>query len=212
MEIITKILEQLNSSVFVLLMILFVVGWGIYHIGRFREIFLRHDKGLDCASAVGDRVVTLEAKVPDVAEMNVRLIRLEGKVELIYQHTNPNKVIQAHNPLSLTDLGKSIAGDICAEDILKRCMARLEALVNEKAPKNAYDIQMAALLVVREKLAYLLTEEELLRAKDEAYRKGMILEDVLSVVGILLRNALLEKNNMPIADVDKHQPPPPKPM
>lgn len=80
----------------------------------------------------------------------------------------------------------------------------LKTLVDEAKPANAYDLQARAMDVARKELPARLTDSELLSIKDEAFQRGILEEDVLSVVGILLRNLLLKEKNIPVSDVDKH--------
>ena len=58
--------------------------------------------------------------------------------------------------------------------------------------------------VAKEKLLPLLNESELNAIKDEAFARGLLVEDVMSIFGVLLRNSVLHQKNIPIADVDKH--------
>ena len=53
----------------------------------------------------------------------------------------------------------------------------------------------------------LLNDEELSLVKQEAYDRGLIVEDIMSVLGVLLRDHVLSKKGYPISDVDKHEPP-----
>lgn len=188
-DLLMKLLDQLNSSVFVLLGILVVTAWGLFKMGAWREIFRQHD----------DKICKIEGLAEKVVVMGT-------KVDLIYQLVNPNRPVAAMSPISLTDVGKQIAANINAESLVGRNRERLIAAVETENPKNAYDIQMAAMKVSREKMLSMLNESELLAVKQEAYNRGLLVEDVLSVFGVLLRNMVLEKKGIPIADVDRHVP------
>jgi len=188
MDVFLKLIEQLNSSVFVLMLILVILVWMIYHIGRYREIFGSHSKKLENIDGFGDRMV-----------------KLETTVNLIYMNTNPRKMVEAHSPLSLSVEGKKAAEVIHADKILERIHAKLEAFVEESKPKNAYDIQVASLKSTS-KILDLLNEEELNKIKDYAFQQGLRLEDLLPIFGVLLRNIILDERGIPIADIDKHEP------
>lgn len=188
-NLLIKLMEQLNSSVFVLLGILAVTAWAIFKMGAWREVFRQHD----------DKICKIEGLAEKVVVMGT-------KVDLIYQLVNPNRPVAAMSPISLTDIGKQIAANINAENLVGRNRDRLIAAVEMESPKNAYDIQMAAMKVAREKMLPMLNESELLAVKQEAYNRGLLVEDVLSVFGVLLRNIVLEKKGIPIADVDRHVP------
>jgi hypothetical protein len=79
-------------------------------------------------------------------------------------------------------------------------------LVEEKSPKNAYDIQVASIRVASEQFPGVLNDIELLNAKEYAYSKGLRLEDLSSVLGVLLRNAILKSKGISVSEVDEHSP------
>jgi len=186
--ILNKLIEQLNSSVFVLMLILFVLVWMIYHVGRYKEIFGTHSKKLNSIDGLGERMV-----------------KLETTVNLIYMNTNPRKMVEAHIPLSLSEEGKRAATNIHADKILDRIHGKLKAFVEESKPKNAYDIQVASLKATA-KILDLLNEEELIVIKDYAFQQGLRIEDLFPIFGVLLRNLILDERGIPIADIDKHEP------
>lgn len=187
--IITKLIDQLNSSVFVLLAILACTGWALYKIGCWTAIFKHQD----------DKINKLEA-------LSEKIIELKTKVELIYNNTNPRRTVAAYSPISLTDIGKEIADKIKANIVLEKYISKLASEVEAEKPKNAYDIQMASMKVAKEKMITLLSEDELSVVKQEAYNRGIIVEDIMSVFGVLLRNHVLNQKGLPISDVDKHTP------
>lgn len=133
------------------------------------------------------------------------MVKLETTINLIYMNTNPRKMVEAHSPLSLSEEGAKAAELIKADKILERIHEKLEDFVEESKPKNAYDIQVASLKVTS-KLIDLLNEGELITIKDYAFQQGLRLEDLFPIFGVKLRNLILEKRGIPIADIDKHEP------
>lgn len=188
-QIFLELIHQLNSSVFVLLTILVCIGWALYKIGGWTAIFKHQD----------DKINKLET-------LSEKIIELKTKVELIYDNTNPRKTVAAFSPISLTEIGKGIADKIKANTILEKHISKLASEVEAEKPKNAYDIQMASMKVAKEKMITLLNEDELSAVKQEAYNRGIIVEDIMSVFGVLLRNHVLNQKGLPISDVDKHTP------
>lgn len=183
----TKIIDQLNSSVFVLLVILGVSYWAVIKVTRLVEQFSHHKTKLDKFEGLSDK-----------------LVELRTKVDLIYQNTNPNKLVAAQSPISITPTGKEIAAKLNADAIFKRHLLKLSGLVEECAPKTAYDIQARSMAVAREKLMGLLNADEINTVKAEAFARGLLAEDIMSIFGVLLRDEILEQKGMPVADVDKH--------
>jgi len=190
-EIFTALIQQLNSSVFILLGILVFTFIAIAKvsnaIGKWTEKFSHQDKKIDKLENLSDKVVELSTKI-----------------NLIYQNTNPNNPVRSFSPISLTKVGEEIVENIKAEEIFKKYSEKLIKDVELTNPKSAYDIQQLSMMIAREKMVSLLSEEELIIIKKEAFNKGLLIEDIMSVFGILLRNKVLADNNISIADVDKH--------
>ena len=184
--IITKLIEQLNSSVFVLLGILAAAFWSVYRLAKLIEQFSHH-----------------KVKIDKVDSLSDRLIELKVKVDLIYQNTNPNRTVAAASPISLTTSGHEIAAKIKADEILAKYLVRLTALVDESKPQTAYDIQVVSMATAKEKMMPLLNADEINTVKAMAYAKGLLAEDVLSIFGVLLRDAILLKKGVTVSEVDK---------
>lgn len=101
-DLLLKLLEQLNSSVFVLLGILAISYWAVIRISKLSEQFSQH-----------------KTKIGKIDDLSDKLIEVKVKVDLIYQNTNPNKTVSAASPISITASGKEIAAKIKAADIIK---------------------------------------------------------------------------------------------
>ena len=185
--IISRLIANINSSVFVLIVILVVAFYLVYMAGKFKEKFFHHEK-----------------KLNNIELYSEKIIELKTKVDLIYQNTNPNKLVAAHSPISLTTIGEEVSKKINAEKILRSHLKTVIHEVEKETPRNAYDIQIVSMNVAKEKLLPLLNESELNAIKDEAFARGLLVEDVMSIFGVLLRNSVLHQKNIPIADVDKH--------
>ncbi|MDP8211666.1 MAG: hypothetical protein P9X22_00040 [Candidatus Zapsychrus exili] len=184
-----ELINQLNSSVFILLTILICSFFIIYKVGKWSEIFKHHD-----------------SKITKIEGLSEKVIELKTKVDLIYDNTNPRRTVAAMSPISLTDMGKEIVTKIEANQILEKYILKLTKEVDSENPKNAYDIQSASMKVAKEKMITFLNEKELNTVKQEAYTRGIIVQDVMSVFGLLLRNHILNQKGMPISDVDTHAP------
>ena len=184
--IFTKLIDQLNSSVFVLLGILAAAFWAVYRIAKLIEQFTHH-----------------KVKIDKVDSLSDRLIELKVKVDLIYQNTNPNRTVAAASPISLTASGHEIATKIKADEILVKYLNQLLALVELAHPQTAYDIQVASMATAKEKMLALLNADEINAVKSMAYSKGLLAEDVLSIFGVLLRDEILKKKGVPVSEVDK---------
>lgn len=190
-SIISDLIKQLNSSVWVLIALLFVAFYLVSKvsnlIGKWSEKSSHQDE-----------------KIGNLSNLAKDVIVMQTKVEMIYQNTLKTPLVMSSSPLTLTNAGKEISEKIEANKILQKYISQLCSEVELTSPKNAYDIQMAAIKIVKEKLISFLNEKELTDIKNQAYLRGILVEDVLSVFGILLRNHILNEKGIPIADVDKH--------
>ena len=187
--ILSALISQLNASVFVLLVILAFLIIGAYKIGGWSKTFKHHREKIDKLESVSDKV-----------------IELKTKIDLIYQNTNPRKLTQAYSPVSLTDLGIEIAAKINADKIFKKYSEELLKDTDIPNLKNAYDIQQSSMKIAKEKILSLLNEEELIIIKKEAFNNGLIVEDLTSIFGILLRNKILKDKKIPLAEIDNNEP------
>jgi len=186
-EIFFKIIEQLNSSVFVLLGILCITFWMVFRIGKLLEQFSQH-----------------KIKIEKVDVLSDKLIELTTKVDLIYQNTNPNKTVAAQSPVSITPNGKSIAEKIHADQILPKYLSQLTGFVEATNPKTAYDVQTASMNIAKGKaMMDLLNADEINAIKAEAYARGLLVEDIMAIFGVMLRDTILRNKGWPVAEVDK---------
>lgn len=186
-NILLALIGKLDGSIFVLICILVVAFILTFKVGAWKQIFLAHTGRIDKVEKLGDLIVEIKTKV-----------------DLIYQ-SSPNALFRSQSPISLTDLGREIAQHIGAESILNKYASKLVTHVEDKNPKNAYDIQKCAFHVARNEMKDLLNEEELNKIKNEAFSRGLPLEEIFSLFGILIRNRVLANKGIPIADVDKHE-------
>ena len=138
--------------------------------------------------------------------MEKTVIRLEQLTELIYNNTLKTPLVKSFSPIVLTDAGLEASASIGIELLLKREFLKLSGLVEEKSPKNAYDIQVESMRVASEQFLGVLNDIELLNAKEYAYSKGLRLEDLSSVLGVLLRNEILKSKGISVSEVDDHSP------
>ena len=101
---------------------------------------------------------------------------------------------KASSPLRLTKLGEEMALSMGADDILAKHGQRLEEIVLVAEPPTAYHLQNECLHVVERHLEPLLSKQELAAAAGEALKRDLPLSHVLGIVGILLRDKLIEEH------------------
>ncbi|MCL2469026.1 MAG: hypothetical protein FWF24_02190 [Alphaproteobacteria bacterium] len=100
--------------------------------------------------------------------------------------------------MHITNIGKEIAENIGAETIFKAYGPALVRLVEKENQTHPYDLQQTAFKVAKENMGTLLEKYELLDFKDEAYRKGLLLEDIYSIFGVMLRDKIFTDKGIPV--------------
>jgi hypothetical protein len=184
-----RLIEELSSAVLILVLVLVALGYILVKIGEWKSTF-HH----------------LDEKVEKLGHLSNKVIELATKIDLIYLNTNPNAVIRAKSPLSLTEKGAQLIKEMKGKEIFEKYKEALIEKVQAQNSENAYDIQMAAMDVAKNELMNLLNPEEIDTLKNHAFNNGLIMEDVYSIFGIQLRDEILKKKAIPLAEVDKHAP------
>ncbi len=206
----TTILNQLNSSVAVLLVLLVIVIFMVWKLSSAITLWqykhTEHDKKLAKAGDTNDKVIALEANIGKAVDFGERIIRIETKLDMVFQKLSPNPFAQSQSPIALTSDGLEIAKKINVDETIDRLYSNFLALVEKKAPKTAYDIQECSFSVVREFILNELNEQELNALKNEAFNKGMPLDSFIIIYSIKLRDRILAEKNIPIVDIDTHDP------
>ena len=204
------LIAHLNSSVFVLLGILFVSFVAIFKIGRllgrWQEKFFNYENKMKDVEVKYDKKIDkVESKIESV---NDAVIELKTKVQLIYDNTNPRRTYAPGSPIGLTDFGKQIAEKIKAEEMFKCYSALLVDKVNAACPQktNAYDIQVESMNIAKKDLLNMVTTDEINLIKQTAFDASILVEDVMGILGVYLRDHILSLRGIPVLDVDKHDP------
>lgn len=208
--VIEKIIEQLNSSVFVLLVVLVAIGVLLWKVSGFMATWkykqADHEERLRQTDSVKEKVAALEANTGKAVDFGERIVRMETKLDLIFQKLSPNPFAKSQSPIALTDEGRQTADKVNVIGTVNRLYPNLRELVGNKSPKTAYDIQECAFAVAREKLFGMLSESELIDLKNEAFNRGMPMDSFTIIYGIVLRDKILNEQGMVAEDVDKHAP------
>ncbi len=97
-----------------------------------------------------------------------------------------------NSPLRVTDAGKDIAMKIGADKLFANHWEYLKCTVNATDPHSDYDIEIASIEAAQE-MDVVLSDEEKYIIKEEAYSRGIPHEEILSIIGVMLRDKLLEE-------------------
>jgi hypothetical protein len=119
--------------------------------------------------------------------------------------------IQAHSPMSLTDIGVQVAKSLDAENVITQNWERiLKDLEENICDKNAYDIQMYCIETAAVEPERFFDKEALTAIKNLAYKEGRPFQQYSNVYGVLIRDRYLRYKNIDLALIDKNAPTPKK--
>ncbi len=186
-KIFGTLIQYLNSSVFVLLGILILVGWFLFKFGGWVKESSLHKERIE--------------KYHDL------IVSVSTKVDLIYKYVNPNSTIRSGSPMSLTSKGKEISKKIHGEEIFNRIKDNfIKDFIEQSKGKSAFEIQQSAIEWAKNDLKKYIEKDELEIFHKEAYNEGLLPEDVYSILGLYLREEVLSALDIDTAEVDKHDP------
>jgi hypothetical protein len=139
----------------------------------------------------------------ELVEIKVNAKETTTKLDLIYNVLKISPTMQKNSPLALSETGEISRKRIKADEIFEKYKDKLISEFDKEQEKNAYDLEIEAFRVVKDVLPKLLSEAELNTIKNEAYRLGCIVPDIIYIFQILLRDFLLNKKGIRLEDIDK---------
>lgn len=138
-----------------------------------------------------------ETKIDDLKD---RVSKLEGGLDRDRAHGSP--YTQAQSPVSLTDRGKALLLDSGGNKYLEDNSDALIGEIKAQKPKTAYDVQETAKKVI----ATHSNDDSFIPLKNYLFKEGINLEDLISVVGIALRDMALPVLGFKPEQIDESDP------
>ena len=212
------LIEKLNSSVFVLLVLLLLAFYACYKITSIvtnwnvkREY---SDKRLEKMEDIHDLVTKDDIKLENIDK---RLEKIENiyeivistreRIQMLYEKfisgTVSNPLIASRSPIKLTDEGEEVAKEIDAQSIFNRHIKSLINRIDEENPQTAYDIQTVSFRLTSEELPKMLSKEEMAIIKNSAFNRGIQILNIWVIFGIYLRDKILNDRGVIPSDLDK---------
>ena len=193
--IILTLIQQLNSSVFILILVLILCILLAYKLGGvvtyFTETKSKNEK--------------IDGKIDTIKDV---LARVQATTDLLYQaHLS---TVQAHSPIQLTDKGRSIAKAILAEIKVDDHWAAIKEKLEARNPTNAYDVQAVAMDIARDCFEKVFTSAEQNEIKTYAFSIGINLLEIYPIFGVIIRDRIFAERKLALEEVDKHDPKNPK--
>lgn len=127
---------------------------------------------------------------------------LKGSLDII--KSSSDSLIQAHSPISLTELGKKVSQEIGVNEILARNWSNIESILErDLVDKSAYDIQQYCIEEVSVEPEKFFTKEDLDKIKQYAFEHGKPVEIYTRMIGVLIRDKYFEVKGITPSEVDK---------
>jgi len=151
---------------------------------------------------------TVDKMDKNIDDIRKDLSYVKGSIDLI-KSINPGALYQSQSPITLTELGKQVAIEIKADDLIARNWGQIETkLDREISNKNAYDIQQYCLENISVEPELYFDTSGLNSLKNFAFNQGKPLQFYTRLLGIMIRDRYLERKGIAITDIDKHDPNP----
>ncbi len=130
----------------------------------------------------------------DISELQEYISNIKDNVhKIISVLFSKERPILHNSPLRITSTGKKIAMNIGADKLLTKHWEYLKSKVDATKPRGAYDIEMTS-VEVAEEMDVVLSDEDKDIIKAEAFDRGIPYEEILSIIGVMLRDKLLEEH------------------
>lgn len=192
-----SLIQQLNSSVFVLICILVLCFWGAYKVGGIKTYF----------TETKDKNDKIDGKIDSIKDV---LSKVQATADLLYQ--SHLLTVQRQSPISLTPLGEEIVRMVSVDAKLNEHWDAIRNQIGQGNPQNPYDIQTVSLSIARDCFDRIFTQTEQNEIKNFAYSRGLNLLEVYPVIGVKIRDKILQERGLTVDAVDQHAPATNKPL
>jgi hypothetical protein len=184
-----KLIDQLNSAVVVLVIVLFIAFWATFKMGSIISLFNSFkEKNKEFDTGIGfikDNLATIKATT-----------------DLLYQaHLS---TVKSHSPISLTEIGTNISSALRIEDKVTNHWEVIREEIEKKSPASPYDIQNMALELSRHCFDFIFNDAEKIEIKNYAYSTGINILEIYPIIGVIVRDRYLKEKNIPVTAVDDH--------
>jgi hypothetical protein len=134
-------------------------------------------------SSIATAITKIDSVSSQVQGMDIELSYIKGKLNL------DGSLVRSHSPLSLTQSGQVLLEASKGDKFLETHKDRLIEEIKLKKPTSLYDIQEFARIVLSIEAKY----ESFKDIKNYAYLQGKMIEDIILVMSIKLRDIALKE-------------------
>jgi len=193
-DLIREILGSPIGSLSFILGIMILSGWLIHFVTKHITKYKTENEENK------SKVIKIEDKIDTI---NTNLAYIRGTIDVVNKII-PNPTIKSKSPISLTELGESLAKDMDLQAKIIRNWDKIrDYLDNNLLQKNAYDIQQFCIDTASVSLDRLFSESDVNNIKEFAFKNGNPLLYYGGMIGVMIRDAYFKYKGIDIFDVDK---------
>ena len=186
MEIIRDILTSNGGAASIVLGLLWLAFWTVKKLAT---ISADHNN-------LSKSIASIDGIRTDVAE-------IRGNINFLLTSKDP--VAERQSPVRLTELGNEVVDELGIKGMLGSKWDALYSKIKAQNLNNAYDIQEFCNSLASN-LEAILSNEDLVILKTDAFNRGWPLLHYQTIIGILLRDKYFELEGIDVEEVDKHDP------
>jgi hypothetical protein len=132
-------------------------------------------------------------------------------IKNIFLRLDNKAIIQPYtkemSPMTITERGLERIRELDIEKMINSKWASILSYISDKTiSKNPYDIQQTCIDETLMNPDKFLTTEEIDKLKLEAYKEGVVMQTYMRLIALLVRDRYFEEKNIPLCDIDKHDP------
>lgn len=136
----------------------------------------------------------------DVDEIRRDMAYLKGSLDIF--KNKQNTLMRSHSPISLTEEGEKVAQEMKANEAIDRNWSKISKNLEKLSGANAYDIQTYCIETASVEPELFFDDLTIDRVKTFAFKKGMPLQLLLRLLGLLIRDRYFSENGMPLSAID----------
>ena len=158
---------------------------------------------LIASSRIGEYKNKVDTAVSDITDLKKELKEVRDKAvacETSLKEREP--LTRKRSPIALTDRGSKVLNESGGKKFIEDNYEELKNNVDEKKPETSYDIQEISRNVIEE----MKNDQRLNSLKEYLFKEGMELDDIVEVLGIYLRDKILNDKKLSVKDIDNYDP------
>lgn len=196
--LIRDILTSDGGSLAVVLGVIIIICYAIYYITK-HITTIKSDH-----SSLSKDVSKIDSSIDEIRK---DMAYLKGSLDILKDSeavTHP--LLKSHSPISLTELGKKVANELDAENMIANNWDIILPILNKDlSGKTPYDVQQYCMEEISVNPDKFFKQEDLNRIKKYAFEHGRPVELYTRMIGILVRDVYLASKGIDLSEIDKSE-------